>query len=92
MTKQSPPNIEGEDTLREQISNFMSDLMVEVSLEKLDMPLKPDSGLRFIKAHNEKLDKIMQLIKSHQATIEREARKKFLESCKTLECFIKEYM
>lgn len=69
-------NEQGDDELREQISNLMADLMVESRMIKLaDKPSMIEQGRDYINAHNKRLNVIMQLILADCKQHELEARK-----------------
>lgn len=65
-----------EQELREKISELMTDLMVDVSLKKLQKydgdPI--EKGRQYIASHNDRLEPIMTLITQYGDTREREGR------------------
>ena len=67
-------NNTSDDELRKKISDLMADLMVDVSLKKLNKfdggPI--EKGRQYIASHNDRLSLIMQLIKQREEQVARE--------------------
>ncbi len=69
--QQSPPNIEGEDTLRKELQ----DMVLEIGRQVTDAYVIKNGLWEGISIQNQRtIDKFVKRISKHQATIERNAR------------------